>query len=130
MGGWVKQRWGLYGEAIYFVNTSKGDTDFGNRFGYNAAVGFRLIPDVYERYPSPQVNLYLEFNGNVVEKTKVNDQENPNSGGSVLFVSPGVQYVGGRRWLVEGSGSPPCRGCSGRRGRWGLARGLPCPLPW
>jgi len=101
VGGWVKQRWGIYGEAIYFVNTSKGDTDFGNRFGYNAALGFRLIPSVYERYPSPQLNLFLELNGNVVGKTQVNEQANPNSGGSRLFVSPGLQYVGGRRWLVE-----------------------------
>lgn len=103
VGGWIKQRWGLYGEAIYFVNTSKGDTDFGNRFGYNAAVGLRLIPTVYEHYPSPQLNLYLELNGNVVQKTEVDDQANPNSGGSRLFVSPGIQYVGGRRWLLEAS---------------------------
>lgn len=100
---WVKPRWGLYGEGIYFHNTSDGDTDFGDRFGLNVAVGFRPIPAVYEHYPSPQLNLYLELNGSVVGHTKKNGDEVEDSGGSLLFISPGIQYIGGRRWLVEGT---------------------------
>lgn len=104
---WVKLRWGLYGETIYFHNTSDDEIDYGDRFGYNAAVGFRLIPGVYTRYPQPILSLYLELNGSVVGHTRRNDVENPDSGGSLLFLSPGIQYVGGRRWLVEASVQVP-----------------------
>ena len=70
-------------------------------------MGFRLIPGVYTRYPQPILSLYLELNGSVVGHTTVDGVENPNSGGSLLFLSPGIQYVGGRRWLVEASVQVP-----------------------
>ena len=89
VAGWIKSRWGLYGETIYVVNTSSDGADFGNRFAYNAAVGYRLLPSRYTRYPQPQLSLYLELNGSVVSHTEVDGVENPNSGGSILFLSPG-----------------------------------------
>ena len=100
---WIKARWGFYGEVIYFHNTSDGDIDYGNRLGYNVALGYRLIPGVYDRYPQPLLNLYLELNGSEIGRTDVDGVVNPNSGGSLLFLSPGIQYVGGRRWLTEAS---------------------------
>lgn len=103
VAGWVKSRWGLYGETIYAVNTSNGGADFGDRFAYNAAVGYRLLPSRYTHYPQPQLNVYIELNGSVVAHTEVDGVENPDSGGSTLFLSPGIQYVGGRRWLIEAS---------------------------
>ncbi len=109
VAGWIKGRWGLYGEAIYIHNTSNGDIDYGDRVGYHAALGFRLLPWVYERYPSPQFNLYLELNGNTIGHTDVAGTKNPDSGGSELFLSPGIQFVGGRKWLVEASLQLPVR---------------------
>ena len=104
---WVKSHWGLYGETIYVVNTSNGGADFGNRFAYNATVGYRLLPSRYTHYPQPQLNVYLELNGSVVAHTEVDGVENPDSGGSTVFLSPGIQYVGGRRWLIEASVQVP-----------------------
>ena len=109
VAGWIKGRWGLYGEAIYIHNTSNGDIDYGDRVGYNAALAFRLLPAVYERYPSPQLNLFLELNGNTFGRAEVTGVENPDSGGSELFLSPGIQFVGGRIWLVEASVQIPVR---------------------
>ncbi len=103
VAGWIKSRWGLYGETIYNINTSNGATDFGNRFAGNAAVGYRVLPTHYTHYPQPQLNLYLEMNGSVVERTRIDGMENPDSGGSIVLFSPGLQYVGGRRWLIEAS---------------------------
>ena len=74
-----------------------------DRFAYNAAVGYRVRPGVYRRYPQPLLNLYLELNGSIVGHSETNGIRDPDSGGSILFVAPGIQYVGGRRWLVEGS---------------------------
>ncbi len=107
VAGWIKARWGLYGEAIYVINTSDSGVDFGDRFTYNTAVGYRLLPTHYTRYPQPQLNLFLELNGNVIGRSDINGVENPDSGGSILFLSPGVQYVGGRRWLIEASVQVP-----------------------
>ena len=91
----------MYLEGIYNLNTSKGSVDFGNSFSYNFAFGFRLWPAVYETYPSPQLNTFLEINGTTAAKSELGAVTNENSGGTTIFVSPGIQYVGGRRWLVE-----------------------------
>lgn len=103
VAGWIKNRVGLYLEGIYNRNTSHGQTDFGNGIAYNLAFGYRLLPAVYETYPSPQLNGFLEINGATAERTKLNGQEIEDSGGTTVFLSPGLQFVGGRRWLIEAS---------------------------
>ncbi len=103
VAGWLKNRVGVYWEGIYSQNTSHGQTDFGNSFAYNLAFGYRLLPTVYETYPSPQLNGFLEINGTTAGRNKVNGEEIADSGGTTVFLSPGLQYVGGRRWLIEAS---------------------------
>ncbi|MCH8026938.1 MAG: transporter [candidate division Zixibacteria bacterium] len=103
VAGWLEKRVGVFIEGIYNVNTSKDSLDFGNSFSYNLALGYRLLPTVYETYPSPQINGYLELNGTTVAKSEVNGAKDDNSGGTILFLSPGLQYIGGRGWLVETS---------------------------
>ena len=103
VAGWIKNRTGIYLEGIYHLNTSHAQVDFGNSFLYNLALGYRLLPSVYETYPSPQLNGFLEINGTTIAKSEVNGVTNENSGGTTIFLSPGLQYVGGRRWLIEAS---------------------------
>ncbi len=103
VAGWIEGRVGVYLEAIYNVNTSKNTVDFGNSVSYNLAFGYRLLPAVYETYPSPQLNGFLEINGTTTNKNTINGQKINDSGGTTIFLSPGLQYVGGRRWLIEAS---------------------------
>jgi len=103
VAGWIKDRSGIYLEVIYNLNTSHNQVDFGNSFAYNLAFGYRLLPAVYETYPSPQLNGFLEINGTTTAKSEVNGVTNEDSGGTTIFLSPGLQFVGGRRWLVEAS---------------------------
>ncbi|NIR52513.1 transporter, partial [candidate division KSB1 bacterium] len=63
VAAWIKNRFGIYLEGIYNLNTSEGPVDFGNSIAYNVAFGYRLLPTVYETYPSPQLNGFLEING-------------------------------------------------------------------
>ena len=93
VAGWIQGRVGVYGEGIFNLNTSKEQVDFGNSVAYNFAFGYRLLPVVYETYPSPQLNAYLELNGTTASRSKVDGRERDNSGGTVLFLSPGIQYV-------------------------------------
>lgn len=103
VAGWIKDRIGLYLEGIYNLNTSNEQIDFGNSFSYNLAFGYRLLPAVYETYPSPQLNGFVEINGTTAGKNRLSGQEVESSGGTTIFLSPGLQFVGGRRWLIEAS---------------------------
>lgn len=103
VGAWIAGRVGIYGEGIYQINTSNGEVDFGDALSYNAAFGYRLLPVVYETYPSPQINAYLELNGTTTRRRARAGRIIEDTGGTFLLLSPGIQYVGGRRWLIEGS---------------------------
>jgi len=77
---------GIYGDFGYNI-TSNGETD---NFLYNFSVGVPLLPI---KYPQKQINAYLEFNGNYLIDPKIH----------TLFISPGLQFIPGRRILFETS---------------------------
>lgn len=77
---------GIYGDVGYNI-TSNGATD---NFLYNFSVG---IPLLSQKYPQKQINTFLEFNGNYVIDPKIH----------TLFISPGLQFIPGRRMLFETS---------------------------
>lgn len=52
VAGWIGKRFGLYGDVSYTFNGSSDGYSYGNTISYNAAVGFRLSPAVYETYPA------------------------------------------------------------------------------
>ena len=103
VAAWIRGRIGIYGEGIYRINTSNENVDFGDAVSYNVAFGYRLVPAVYETYPSPQLSVYLELNGTTTSTSARGGDTVASSGGTLVFLSPGIQYVGGRRWLIEGS---------------------------
>lgn len=103
VGGWIRHRVGVFLEGVYGLNTSKDERNFGNSVSYNLSVGYRVLPAVYESYPSPQLNAFLEINGTTIAENEVNGVNDANSGGTTIFLSPGLQYIGGRLWLVEAS---------------------------
>jgi hypothetical protein len=77
---------GIYGDFGYNI-TSNGTTD---NFLYNFSVGIPLLP---QKYPQKQINTFLEFNGNYLFDPKIH----------TLFISPGLQFIPGRRLLFETS---------------------------
>jgi hypothetical protein len=82
--GYITTKIGLYSDIGYNV-TSNGLSD---NFVYNFAVGYPLLP---QQYPAKQVNIYLELNGNYQFESAANS----------LFLSPGLQWITGRRLLIE-----------------------------
>lgn len=101
VAGWIGKRFGLYGDVSYSLNGSSEGYSYGNAFSYNAALGFRLSPAVYETYPLTQWNLYLEALGKYAAKDAVNGVANDNSGGHTLMFSPGLQWIPSRVFLAE-----------------------------
>ena len=101
VAGFLRGRIGLYAEGIYAINTSNSNIDFGNELSYNFAFGYRLFPKNYKTYPSPQLNGFIELNGSTANKNKLLDEILDSTGGTTIFLSPGIQFIGGRRWLIE-----------------------------
>ncbi|MEX2189955.1 MAG: transporter [Bacteroidota bacterium] len=99
--GWIGKRVGLYGDASYSFNGSSEGRTYGNTLSYNAAVGFRLVPAVYETYPATQWNLYLEASGTYNASDDVNSVVDNNSGGHTLMLAPGLQWIPSRVFLTE-----------------------------
>lgn len=83
VGAYVTTRYGLYAESGY-VSYWKNHPD---QWYYNAALGYPLLP---ASYPPRQINLYLEYNGSYTV-----------AGSGTGFISPGIQFIPGRRMLVE-----------------------------
>jgi len=84
VSGYITTKYGIYGEVGYNI-TSNGLPD---NLIYNVAFGYPLLP---QKYPPKQINLFLEFNGNLIT----------DNGSNSLFISPGVQYIAGKRLLFE-----------------------------
>ena len=86
IAGKITSAVGIYSDFGYTV-TNKGITD---NFSYNFSVGIPLLP---QKYPQKQLNSFLEFNGNYLFDSRVH----------TLFISPGLQFIPGRRFLFETS---------------------------
>ena len=84
VNGYVTTQYGIYWELGYNITTDQ----LPDNFVYNIAFGFPLLP---QKYPPRQVNLFLELNGNQVF----------DDVGNNLFLSPGIQYIVGKRLLFE-----------------------------
>jgi hypothetical protein len=84
--GQISSKVGIYGDVGYNA-TNKSAPD---NWVYNFSFGIPLLP---HQYPQKQVNAFLEMNGNYQLETKMNQ----------FFLSPGLQWIPGRRFLVESS---------------------------
>jgi len=90
----------LDAQASYRVNTEANDFEFGDVARFDASIQYRLWPRTLgSGVPG---FLYGVFEGNLIHqnKNRSNDSKDPNSGGTTLFLVPGLQYVT-QRWIVE-----------------------------
>lgn len=84
--GKISTRAGFYSDFGYNF-TNKNATD---NFSYNFSVG---VPLLEQKYPQKQLNTFLEFNGNYLFDPNIH----------TVFISPGLQFIPGRRILFETS---------------------------
>lgn len=88
-------------QISYKANTEANNFEFGNEFRLDASLQYRLWPrELGEGVPA---FLYGVIETNLVhrDKNEINGLDDPNSGGTMLFLSPGLQYVT-KRWVIEG----------------------------
>ncbi len=101
VAAWLKGRLGFYGDGLYTITGESNGRQIGNGLEYNLALAYRLSPVIYRTYPARQTNVYLEFNGWWKGRDKIQSQDILDSGGQVLFVAPGIQYIPLRQLLGE-----------------------------
>ena len=85
--------------AQYTLRGERYDYRLGNRFDAGVALGWRFIGDAKS---FPQVSFQAEANVRSVAKSKAFGDRDPNTGGTVLFLSPGVRVRFNERagWTV------------------------------
>lgn len=108
---YIPGRLGFDADLIYTARTEANiqgnDVRFGDSLQYDIALGYRLLPVVYETYPAKQVNLYLELNGIYHHRDVENGMDIADSGGHRLFLSPGIQFIPFANFLIEASTQIP-----------------------
>jgi hypothetical protein len=100
---WDFGRHEIDADMIYRVNTEAKDFEKGNDLIYDLAYEFRVLPWTLPDVGAPNF-LYLvaEANGIFSQKSELNGKTIDNSGGSILFLSPGIQFAT-KRYILEAS---------------------------
>ena len=113
-------RWSVDGNVLYTIATEGTQhTDLGDRFHYNGAVTYRLLggdaetshktamnhshhghSHHHQHALSPEglvIDAVLELNGEWQAKQNISGETDPNSGGNVVYLSPGIR-IASNRW--------------------------------
>ena len=100
---------GLSGALTHDFNTASDGFAFGDVLHYDVALGYRVMPRIYRTFPAKQINVYLEANGTVSRRSTQSGSAVTDSGGHVLWLSPGVQFIPTGGFLVETTYQIPVR---------------------
>ncbi|MGD9728883.1 MAG: transporter [Nitrospiraceae bacterium] len=87
-------------QLSYKANTEANGFEFGDEFGFDGSLQYRLWPR--ELGAGVPGFLYGVIETNLLRQAKneIGGSKDPNSGGTKLFLSPGLQYVT-KRWVLE-----------------------------
>lgn len=92
--------------VLYTLRTDGSqDTNLGDHLGFNAGLAWRLgkgahVHDdgTFERHEA--LDLIVEINGEWEERERVGSEEDIHSGGTQIFVSPGLRYTSANGWAI------------------------------
>lgn len=89
----------LSASLVYQVNTEANDVNFGDEASIDLAYKYRIFPDSIE---TGFLFAGLESNLSVQNRDRVSGIADGNSGGTLLFLSPSIQYIT-ERFNLEGA---------------------------
>lgn len=122
LGAAVSKRLGalaLDASVLYTIaGDGSQDTNLGDRLNYSLAASYRLA-SAHEHAAAAASHshlawdLVLELNGEHSQKQEVAGQKDPNSGGNVVYLSPGVRLSGDSWSAFLSFGKPIARNLSG-----------------
>lgn len=88
-------------QASYKINTGANNFEFGDVARLDASLQYRLWPRSLQSGVPGFLYGVFEVNLIHINENRNNGVKDPNSGGTTLFLVPGLQYVT-KRWIVEG----------------------------
>src|SRR6185436_7015554 len=74
--------------AQYTLRTEADDFKLGDRIDAGTAIAYRFTEDIQK---FPQVSAFAEANVRYLFKSEEDGEDDPNTGGTVLFLTPGVR---------------------------------------
>jgi len=88
--GTTRSWYSIEGAVRGKINSEAEDFKFGNVLLYDLYLAYQTYPE----WPTPpaQLNLSVEFNGRTFADNE-REGRGLNTGGTVLFISPGIQYI-------------------------------------
>ncbi|MCH7950796.1 MAG: transporter [Candidatus Dadabacteria bacterium] len=90
-------------DIIYRVNTEADNFEKGDGFIYDLAYEFRVYPWTLPDVGAPNfIYLVAEANGFFSQKNKLKGKTIDDSGGNIIFFSPGIQFAT-KRYILESS---------------------------
>lgn len=92
--------WVFDSQIKYVVNNEANDFERGDAASADASLQFRLFPQTISANADGFLFGVLEANVTHFEENRLAGLNDPNSGGTQVLVSPGVQYAE-KRWIVE-----------------------------
>lgn len=97
--------WLIADAQFTYTTTGDGGLHRGNRWNYDLAYLYRLLPR--SGLGTPSVMLVLELNGEHVRPARLNGMRLSDTGGNLLFLSPGIEFIVSNRLVLEFSSPIP-----------------------
>lgn len=117
LGFAASKRWGpvsLDGNALYQFSTKGAqDTELGDRLSLNAALSYALSREAdhhahgADDHGHDSWTLVLEANGEWEGRQRISGEREDDSGGKVVYLSPGIRFGSARGWSVAMSAGLP-----------------------
>ncbi len=105
---YVNNRFGVHGAVGYTAAAgSRFGVRLGDRFSYDLALGARVAPATYRTLKDVTLAAYLELNGDVEQPSTQGGAPLSDTGGHLLFLSPGLQLLPLQNWALEASFQVP-----------------------
>ena len=95
-------RYQIDGQFSYRANNEANDFEAGDVVRLDASLQYRLRPRTLTGGVPGFLYGVLEVNLIDRDRNRVGDTKDPNSGGTTLFIAPGIQYIT-KRWIIDGA---------------------------
>ncbi len=92
--------WEVDGQISYSANNEAGGFEAGDIARADASLQYRLLPVKLSSDTDYFINGILEANLIHKDKNQINNISDPNSGGTTVFIVPGIQYAA-QDWVAE-----------------------------
>ncbi len=93
-------KWVLDSQLRYDHNREADGFDRGDSTSFETSFQYRLLPRNVTQETKAFVFGVLEFSANHYERNRLGGLTDPNSGGTQIFLTPGLQYST-RRWIAD-----------------------------